>query len=188
MILVIDNYDSFTYNLVQYIGEIGAEVAVYRNDEINLKDIKKLNPSHIILSPGPKRPEDSKICIDTIKRFMGKIPILGVCLGHQTIGYVFGSKIINAPEILHGKLSDIYHDDKTIFKGIKNPFKATRYHSLAVDRNNLSKELEISAKTKDGTIMGLRHKKYLIEGVQFHPESFLTEGGKKLLKNFISIS
>ena len=185
MILIIDNYDSFTYNLVQFIGELGAEVLVKRNDELKADEAGKIDPSHIILSPGPKRPEDSGVCIDIIKRYAGKYPILGVCLGHQAIGYVFGGNIINAPEIIHGKLSEIFHDGKTLFEGLKNPFNATRYHSLAVDTEGLPEELEISAKTNDGIIMGLRHKKYRIEGVQFHPESFLTEGGKKLLKNFI---
>jgi len=187
MILVIDNYDSFTYNLVQYIGEVVNEITVRRNDRITMDEVEKINPSHIILSPGPKRPEDSGVCIDILERFVGKYPILGVCLGHQAIGYVFGGKIINAPEILHGKVSEIIHDGKTIFEGLKNPFKATRYHSLAVDSKGLPKELEISAKTKDEIVMGLRHKKYPVEGVQFHPESFITEDGKKLLKNFLKI-
>lgn len=187
MILIIDNYDSFTYNLVQFVGELGGEISVFRNDSMTADEVEKINPSHIILSPGPKRPEDSGVCIDVIKRFKERFPILGVCLGHQAIGYVFGGKIINAPEILHGKLSYIHHDGKTIFKGLKNPFHATRYHSLAVDSLDLPDELEISAKTKNGTVMGIRHKKYPVEGVQFHPESFLTEGGKKLLKNFLSL-
>ncbi|MFC1562493.1 anthranilate synthase component II [candidate division KSB1 bacterium] len=187
MILIIDNYDSFTYNLVQYIGEIGDEITVARNDAITCDEVEKYNPSHIILSPGPKRPEDSGVCIDIIKEFAGKIPILGVCLGHQAIGYVFGGRIVNAPEILHGKLSKIYHDEKTIFKGLKVPFQAARYHSLAVDTEGFPEELEISAKTKNETIMGLRHKKFPLEGVQFHPESFITEDGKKLLKNFLNI-
>jgi anthranilate synthase/aminodeoxychorismate synthase-like glutamine amidotransferase len=185
MILIIDNYDSFTYNLVQYVGELGGEISVFRNDSITADEVEKIKPTHIILSPGPKRPEDSGVCIDIIKRFSGKFPILGVCLGHQAIGLIFGGKVINAPKIMHGKLSDIYHDGKSIFKGLKNPFKATRYHSLAVDSKDLHDELEISAKTQDGTIMGLRHKKYPVEGVQFHPESFLTNGGKRLLKNFL---
>ena len=187
MILIIDNYDSFTYNLVQFVGELGGEISVFRNDSITADEVEKINPSHIILSPGPKRPEDSSVCIDVIKRFKERFPILGVCLGHQAIGYVFGGKIINAPEILHGKLSYVHHDGKTIFKGLKNPFHATRYHSLAVDSLDLPNELEISAKTKKGTVMGIRHKKYPVEGVQFHPESFLTEGGKKLLKNFLDL-
>ena len=185
MILIIDNYDSFTYNLVQYIGEFGAEVLVKRNDELKADEVVNIAPSHIILSPGPKRPEDSGVCIDIIKTYAGKYPILGVCLGHQAIGYVFGGNIINAPEIIHGKLSEIFHDGKTLFEGLKNPFHATRYHSLVVDTEGLPEDLEVSAKTNDGIIMGLRHKKYRIEGVQFHPESFLTDGGKKLLKNFI---
>jgi len=187
MILVIDNYDSFTYNLVQYIGEIINEITVKRNDRITTDEVEKINPSHIILSPGPKRPEDSGVCIDILERFASKYPILGVCLGHQAIGYVFGGKIINAPEILHGKVSEISHDGKTIFEGLKNPFKAARYHSLAVDSEGLPEELEISAKTKDEIVMGLRHREYPVEGVQFHPESFITEGGKKLLKNFLKI-
>lgn len=185
MILIIDNYDSFTYNLVQFIGELGAEISVKRNDEITADEVSKINPSHLVLSPGPKRPEDSGVCIDIIKQYKGKYPILGVCLGHQAIGYVFGGTIKNAPEILHGKLSEIHHDGKTIFEGLKNPFHATRYHSLCVDADGFPDELEISAKTEDGTVMGLRHRKYRIEGVQFHPESFLTDGGKKLLKNFL---
>ena len=185
MILIIDNYDSFTYNLVQFIGELGAEVLVKRNDELKADEVGNIAPSHIILSPGPKRPEDSGVCIDIIKTYAGKYPILGVCLGHQAIGYVFGGNIINAPEIIHGKLSEIFHDGKTLFEGLKNPFHATRYHSLVVDTEGLPEELEVSAKTSDGIVMGLRHKKYRIEGVQFHPESFLTDGGKKLLKNFI---
>ena len=186
MILIIDNYDSFTYNLVQFVGELGGDISVFRNDSITPDMVEKINPSHIILSPGPKRPEDSGVCIDIIRRFKGRYPILGVCLGHQAIGYVFGGKITNAPEIFHGKLSNIFHDGKTIFKGLKNPFRATRYHSLVVDPSDLPNELEISAKTEDGVVMGIRHKKYPIEGVQFHPESFLTEGGKKLLKNFLN--
>ena len=185
MILIIDNYDSFTYNLVQYVGELGGEISVFRNDAITADEVEKIKPTHIILSPGPKRPEDSGVCIDILKRFSGEFPILGVCLGHQAMGLVFGGRVINAPKIMHGKLSDIYHDGKSIFKGLKNPFKATRYHSLVVDTKDLPDELEISAKTEDGTIMGLRHKRYKVEGVQFHPESFLTNGGKRLLKNFL---
>ncbi len=187
MILIIDNYDSFTYNLVQLVGEIRGEISVVRNDSITSDEVEKYNPSHIILSPGPKRPENSGVCIDIIKKYTGRIPILGVCLGHQAIGYVFGGKIINAPEILHGKLSEIYHDEKTIFKGLKNPFQAARYHSLAVHTQGFPEELEISARTKNEVVMGLRHKKFPLEGVQFHPESFITEDGKKLLANFLNI-
>lgn len=184
MILVIDNYDSFTYNLVQAIGLFKKEIKVVRNDKITLKEIAALNPSHIVISPGPCTPNESGISVDLIKNFAGKIPILGVCLGHQCIGQAFGGKVIRAPSPIHGKTSQIYHDKKTIFKGIKNPFTATRYHSLIIERSTLPSSLEISAET-DGLIMGIRHKKYNVEGVQFHPESFLTSEGKKIIKNFI---
>ncbi len=185
MLLMIDNYDSFTYNLVQYLRELGEEVVVYRNDKITLAEIAEMQPERLVISPGPCTPNEAGISVSAIKHFAGQLPILGVCLGHQAIGYVFGGNIINAPEIIHGKLSEIFHDGKTLFEGLKNPFHATRYHSLVVDTEGLPEELEVSAKTSDGIIMGLRHKKYRIEGVQFHPESFLTDGGKKLLKNFI---
>jgi len=185
MILVIDNYDSFTYNLVQLIGELGFEICVFRNDKITVPEIKKLRPDRIILSPGPGRPENARICIPLIKSLYKKIPIFGVCLGHQAIGYAFGGKIVNAPEILHGKTSQIHHDSKTIFRGLKNPFAATRYHSLIVDEKNVPECFEVSATTQSDIIMGIRHKGHPLEGVQFHPESFLTSEGKKLLKNFV---
>ncbi|MCX5726484.1 MAG: aminodeoxychorismate/anthranilate synthase component II [Candidatus Saganbacteria bacterium] len=187
MILMIDNYDSFTYNLVQYLGELGADIKVARNDEISISDIKKLKPEKIIISPGPGYPKDAGISCNVIKAFAGKVPILGVCLGHQAIGYVFGGEIVRAKRLMHGKTSEIYHDGKTIFKGIKNPFTATRYHSLIVKRETLPKVLEISAWTKEKEIMGLRHKKFKVEGVQFHPESILTDAGKKILANFLRL-
>ena len=187
MILMIDNYDSFTYNLVQYLGELGEELKVFRNDQITVSGIKKLKPRRIVISPGPGVPKEAGISEKVIKEFAGKIPILGVCLGHQAIGEVFGGKIVRAGRIMHGKTSEIYHDRKTIFKGLPNPFTATRYHSLLVERKSLPKILEISAWTKEGEIMGLRHKKFKVEGVQFHPESILTSSGKKLLANFLSL-
>lgn len=188
MILMIDNYDSFTYNLVQYFMELGQEIQTFRNDKITIAEIEKLNPTHIVISPGPKEPKDAGISCDVIRHFAGKIPILGVCLGMQSIGYVFGGKIVRAKNLMHGKTSKIYHDGKTIFKGLKNPFTATRYHSLVVERESLPDVLEISANTKeDDEIMGLRHKNLKVEGVQFHPESILTEFGKDLLKNFLSL-
>lgn len=185
MILMIDNYDSFTYNLVQYLGELGEKLVVYRNNKITLEKIKKLKPDRIVISPGPKTPKEAGISNDIIREFCGKIPILGVCLGHQCIGYVFGAKIIRAERLMHGKTSLIYHDGRTIFKGIKNPFEATRYHSLIIERETLPDCLKISAWTKENEIMGIRHKKFNIEGVQFHPESILTTAGKDILKNFI---
>ena len=184
---MIDNYDSFTYNLVQYFMELGEKVEVFRNDKISVSDIKKLNPSRIIISPGPGDPKGAGISCPAIKAFAGTIPILGVCLGMQSIGFVFGGKIIGAKELMHGKTSHIYHDGKTIFKGLPNPFVATRYHSLVVERESLPESLEISAWTNDGEIMGLRHKHYKVEGVQFHPESILTSKGKDLLANFLSL-
>lgn len=187
MILMIDNYDSFTYNLVQYLGELGQDVRVYRNDALSIKDIKKLNPDKIVISPGPGRPEDAGITCEVIREFSGKIPILGVCLGHQAIGYAFGGKIVGAKKLMHGKTSKIYHNKKGIFKNIPNPFLATRYHSLIVDKKNLPECLEIIASTKENEIMGLKHKEYPLWGVQFHPESILTKSGKQLLDNFIKI-
>lgn len=187
MILVIDNYDSFTFNLVQYLGEMGQELNVFRNDAITLSDIEKLAPKSIVISPGPGRPENSGIIIQVIKEFAGKLPILGVCLGHQAIGAAFGGKIVGAPTIMHGKTSEIFHDGRTIFKGLPCPFPATRYHSLMVLPESLPECLEISAKTKDGVIMGLRHRKMVVEGVQFHPESILTEVGKSVLSNFLRL-
>jgi len=187
MILMIDNYDSFTYNLVQYLEEMGEALKVYRNDQINISGIEKLDPSRIVISPGPGIPHDAGISEQVIKHFAGKKPILGVCLGHQAIGEVFGGKIIRAKSIMHGKTSQIHHDGKTIFKGLPNPFSATRYHSLVVEKSSLPEVFKISAWTDDGEIMGLRHKEFKIEGVQFHPESILTSSGKDLLKNFLSL-
>ncbi len=187
MILVIDNYDSFTYNLVQYLGELGAEPEVRRNDQTTLEEIEGMAPDRIVISPGPKTPTEAGICLDVIQKFAGRMPILGVCLGHQAIGQAFGGKVVRAPEIMHGKTSPIHHDSKTIFSGLPCPFPATRYHSLIVERESLPKCLEISATSPDGLIMGLRHKETKVEGVQFHPESVLTEVGKKLLANFLNL-
>ena len=187
MILVIDNYDSFTYNLVQYLGELGASLEVFRNDQITLDEIARMAPERIVISPGPKTPTEAGICLGVIQKFSGKVPLLGVCLGHQAIGQAFGGKVIRAPEIMHGKTSQISHDGKTIFANLPNPFPATRYHSLIVERSSLPDCLEISATTPDGLIMGLRHKKFKVEGVQFHPESILTEAGKQLLANFLKV-
>ena len=187
MILVIDNYDSFTFNLVQYLGELGQELKVYRNDAINLDEIEDLAPDHIVVSPGPGRPENSGIIIDAIKKFCGKVPILGVCLGHQAIGAAFGGEVVSAPTIMHGKTSDIVHDGRTIFQGLPTPFRATRYHSLVVSPERVPACLEVSAKTEDGVIMGLRHREMVVEGVQFHPESILTDVGKRLLSNFVNL-
>jgi anthranilate synthase/aminodeoxychorismate synthase-like glutamine amidotransferase len=183
---MIDNYDSFTYNLVQYLEELGEELKVFRNDKITIPEAEKLNPSRIIISPGPGIPHDAGISEPLIKHFGGKKPILGVCLGHQAIGEVFGGKIIRAKSIMHGKTSQIHHDGKTIFKGLPNPFPATRYHSLVVEKSSLPEVLEISAWTDDGEIMGLRHKEFKVEGVQFHPESILTKSGMRLLENFLA--
>ncbi|MGO8787858.1 MAG: anthranilate synthase component II [Terriglobia bacterium] len=187
MILVIDNYDSFTYNLVQYLGELGANPQVVRNDQTTVEAIEKQAPERIVISPGPKTPSEAGICLDVIAAFSGRIPILGVCLGHQAIGQAFGGKVIRAPELMHGKTSQIEHDGKTIFAGLPNPFAATRYHSLIVERESLPKCLEISAFTFDGLIMGFRHKEMKVEGVQFHPESILTHAGKQLLGNFLQL-
>lgn len=187
MILVIDNYDSFTYNLVQYMGELGSELEVYRNDKITIEEIKLKKPSKILISPGPGEPKDAGISEEVIRIFGSSTPILGVCLGHQAIGEVFGGHIVGAKNLMHGKTSKIYHNGKGVFKGIKNPFDATRYHSLIVERKSLPKVLEITAETKDKEIMGLVHRHYPIYGVQFHPESILTAEGKKLLGNFIRL-
>jgi anthranilate synthase/aminodeoxychorismate synthase-like glutamine amidotransferase len=187
MILVIDNYDSFTFNLVQYLGELGQEMKVFRNDEVSLAEIAALAPRYIVISPGPGRPEDSGIIIDAIKEFAGKIPILGVCLGHQAIGAAFGGDVVSAPNIMHGKTSDIFHDNRNLFRDLPNPFRATRYHSLVVSPDNLPECLEVSARTEDGIIMGLRHRELPVEGVQFHPESILTDVGKRLLSNFVTM-
>ncbi len=185
MILVIDNYDSFVYNLVQYIGEMRKRIVVYRNDKISIGKIKRLKPTKIILSPGPGRPEEAGISCEIVREFSDKIPILGVCLGHQCIGYTWGAKILGAARIMHGKTSFIYHNGKDVFKNIENPFQATRYHSLIVDKKSLPSCIEVNAWTKEGEIMGIRHKKYVVYGLQFHPESILTAVGKKILRNFI---
>jgi para-aminobenzoate synthetase component II len=187
MILVVDNYDSFTYNLVQYLGELGAELEVVRNDQTTIDSIEKKLPERIVISPGPKTPTEAGICLEVVKKFTGQVPILGVCLGHQAIGQAFGGKVIRAPQIMHGKTSQINHDGKTVFQGLPNPFPATRYHSLIVERTSLPPCLEISATTDDGLIMGLRHRRMKVEGVQFHPESVLTEAGKQLLENFLRL-
>ena len=185
MILMIDNYDSFTYNLVQYFGELGADLNVYRNDKITLKQISALRPNQVVISPGPGRPEDAGISVDLIKEFSGKIPILGVCLGHQCLGYAFGGRIIRAKKLMHGKTSKIRHNHKDLFKGVSDPFEATRYHSLVIERASLPKCLEVTARTSDGEIMGVRHRALPLWGIQFHPESILTVEGKKILKNFM---
>jgi anthranilate synthase component II len=189
-VVMIDNYDSFTYNLVQYFGELGADVNVVRNDQVTVEDINQLAPDKIVISPGPCTPKEAGVSVDTIKKFAGHIPILGVCLGHQSIGYAFGGNIVHAKSIMHGKTSPVYHQDKGIFKGLKNPFTATRYHSLVIEQNSLPDCLEITAWTQDAEgrldeIMGVKHKTLDIEGVQFHPESILTEHGHDLLRNFL---
>ena len=185
MLLMIDNYDSFTYNLVQYLAEIGQEVEVVRNDKISIEEINKLNPRYIVISPGPCTPNEAGISLELIEAFKGKIPILGVCLGHQSIGQAFGGKIIHAQTIMHGKTSKISHNNKGVFRDIKNPFIATRYHSLVIDRKSLPNCFDITAWTDDNEIMGIKHKELAIEGVQFHPESILSEQGHDLLKNFL---
>lgn len=188
MILIIDNYDSFTYNLVQYLGELGADMLVYRNDEVTIEDIEaRLCPDKILISPGPGTPDDAGATLSIIERFAGHIPIFGVCLGHQAIGQAFGGRVVRAPELVHGKATEICHDGKTIFDGLEYRFAAARYHSLVVERESLPACLEISATTPDGVIMGLRHRELKIEGVQFHPESILTGEGKKLLANFLKL-
>ncbi|WP_055105416.1 aminodeoxychorismate/anthranilate synthase component II [Paenibacillus ihumii] len=186
MILVIDNYDSFTYNLVQYLGELGEEVIVRRNDEIDLQGIEELQPDHILLSPGPCTPNEAGITLDVIDRFKGKIPIFGVCLGHQSIGQAFGGKVVRADRLMHGKTSPIHHKGESVFAGLPSPFTATRYHSLIVERESLPDCLEITAETEEGEIMGLRHKTYAVEGVQFHPESIITDHGHQILRNFLN--
>jgi len=187
MLLMIDNYDSFTYNLVQYLGELGEDIRVFRNDKITIPEIQKLNPDRVVISPGPCTPKEAGISIKVIQHFAGKIPILGVCLGHQSIGAAYGAEIVNAPRLMHGKTSMIYHDGKTIFKDIPNPFEATRYHSLIVRKETLSDDFQISAWTDQDEIMGIRHKRSIIEGIQFHPESILTKEGKNLLRNFLKL-
>ena len=188
MILMVDNYDSFTYNLVQYLGELGADVVVHRNDKINLKDIEELNPEKIVISPGPCTPEKAGISMKTVRHFSGEIPLLGVCLGHQSIASTFGGQIIKAKKLMHGKTSMITHDNKNLFKELPNPFEATRYHSLVLNKNTVPDKFEVTATSDDGEIMGIRHKNMFIEGVQFHPESILTVSGKDLLKNFLNMS
>jgi len=187
VILLLDNYDSFTYNLAQYLGELGCTVEVHRNDKISVEHIVQRKPERIVISPGPCTPQDAGISVELIQKLAGKYPILGVCLGHQAIGAAFGGKIVRAPKLFHGKTSEIEHDGKGIFRDLPNPFVATRYHSLIVERKSLPKELTVTAETRDGIIMGVRHRKYRVEGVQFHPESVLTESGKKLLQNFLAL-
>ncbi|MEC8956919.1 MAG: aminodeoxychorismate/anthranilate synthase component II [Nitrospinota bacterium] len=188
MILMIDNYDSFTYNLVQYMGELGADIQVKRNDCITVPDIESLKPEKIVISPGPCTPAKAGISVEVIKRFAGKVPVLGVCLGHQSVGAAFGGEIIKAGKLMHGKTSEVRHDGKTLFKNLPNPFTATRYHSLVLNRKTLPNCFEITAESEDNEIMGIRHKDLSVEGVQFHPESILTPNGKDLLKNFIENS
>jgi anthranilate synthase/aminodeoxychorismate synthase-like glutamine amidotransferase len=191
MVFVLDNYDSFTYNLVQYLGEMGEEVVVRRNDTLSVSDVEALHPDRVLLSPGPCTPQEAGISVELVRRLAGKMPVLGVCLGHQAIGAAFGGKIIRAPRLMHGKTSQVTHDGKTIFRDLQSPMIATRYHSLIVEEESLPQDLEISARTTDAdgstVIMGLRHKKYPVEGVQFHPESVLTSEGKHLIKNFLEL-
>jgi anthranilate synthase/aminodeoxychorismate synthase-like glutamine amidotransferase len=187
MILLLDNYDSFTYNLAQYLGELGCTVEVHRNDKISVEEIARRKPERIVISPGPCTPHEAGISIELIQRLAPKFPILGVCLGHQAIGAAFGGKIIRAPKIFHGKTSKIHHDHKGVFRKLPDPFTATRYHSLIIERNSLPRELSITAETDDGIIMGVRHHRYKLEGVQFHPESVLTAPGKQLLQNFLAL-
>ena len=187
MILVIDNYDSFTYNLVQYLGELGAEVVVYRNDAITVEGIRELQPERLLISPGPGTPDTAGVTLEAIRAFADHMPILGVCLGHQAIGQAFGGKVVRAPYLMHGKMSEICHDSATVFRGLPYRFRATRYHSLIVEKASLPDTLEVSATTPDGIIMGLRHRDLPVEGVQFHPESVMTEHGKSLLENFLNM-
>jgi len=188
MILMIDNYDSFTYNIVQYMGELGADIRVERNDQISIEEIESLNPQKIVISPGPCTPDKAGVSVAVIKHFAGKVPLLGVCLGHQSVGAAFGGEIIKAGKLMHGKTSEVRHDGKTLFKDLPNPFTATRYHSLVLNRKTLPDCFEISAESDDNEIMGIRHKELPVEGVQFHPESILTPRGKDILKNFIENS
>ncbi len=187
MILMIDNYDSFTYNLVQYLGELGQELRVFRNDKVRLEEIEALSLARIVISPGPCTPKEAGISNEVIRRFAGKVPILGVCLGHQCVGYVFGGEIVRAPRLMHGKTSMIQHDGKGVYAGLPNPFEATRYHSLVIRPESLPDCLEVTAQTDGGVIMGVRHKQFCVEGVQFHPESILTGVGKDLLRNFLAL-
>lgn len=188
MLLVIDNYDSFTYNLVQYFGELGADVQVVRNDAVTVEQIAELAPSEIVISPGPCTPAQAGISVEAIRSFAGKIPLLGVCLGHQSLAVAFGGRVVRAARLMHGKTSPIYHDGRTLFRNLPQPFRATRYHSLLVERETLPECLEVSAWTEEGEIMGLRHRRWLVEGVQFHPESILTDMGKDLLRNFLQLA
>jgi len=187
MLLMIDNYDSFTYNLVQYFGELGQDVGVYRNDQITIDEIEELAPERIVISPGPCTPNEAGISVDAILEFAGRVPILGVCLGHQSIGQAFGGRIVHARELMHGKTSMIHHNNEGVFLGLDNPFQATRYHSLVIEAETLPEVLEVTAWTEDGEIMGVRHREYTIEGVQFHPESILTQYGHQLLQNFLDL-
>ena len=187
MLLLIDNYDSFTYNLVHYFSELGAPVRVYRNDAISVSEVLSINPSAVIISPGPCEPDQAGICLELIKGCAGTLPILGVCLGHQAIGQAFGGKVVRAPNLMHGKISDIHHFESSLYKGIPSPFSATRYHSLIVEQASLPDCLKVTAKTKDGIIMGLEHREYVIHGIQFHPESIASEHGHDLLLNFLNI-
>jgi anthranilate synthase/aminodeoxychorismate synthase-like glutamine amidotransferase len=187
VILLLDNYDSFTYNLAQYLGELGCNVEVHRNDKISVEEIARRKPERIVISPGPCTPKEAGISVELVQRLAGKFPILGVCLGHQAIGAAFGGNVVRAPRLFHGKTSAIHHDSKGVFRKLSDPFTATRYHSLIVERKTLPRELKITAETDDGIIMGLRHRRHKLEGVQFHPESILTESGKQLLKNFLSL-
>lgn len=186
MILMIDNYDSFTYNLVQYLGEMGQQLRVYRNDKISLDEIEEMRPERIVISPGPCTPNEAGISVEVIRHFAGKVPILGVCLGHQSIGQAFGGQIVRAPRLMHGKTSMIHHDGEGVFRGLPNPFEATRYHSLVIRRETIPDCLQVTAETDMREIMGVRHKEYAVEGVQFHPESILTTEGKRLLGNFVN--
>lgn len=186
MIIVIDNYDSFTYNLVQYLGELGAEVVVRRNDAVTVREVERLAPAGVLISPGPGRPEEAGVSLDIVERLGGRIPIFGVCLGHQSIAQCFGAAIVRAERLMHGRTSEIIHEEKGVFEGLPSPLTATRYHSLIVKRDTIPKELEISAWTEEGEVMGVRHEELPIEGVQFHPESFLTEHGHQLISNWLS--
>jgi para-aminobenzoate synthetase component II len=188
MLLMIDNYDSFTYNLVQYFGELGEDVQVYRNDKITIEEMDALRPQRLVISPGPCTPKEAGVSVDTIRHFAGRLPLLGVCLGHQSLAVAFGGEVIRAEKLMHGKTSMIHHDGKTIFRNLPNPFEATRYHSLIVNRSTLPDCFEISAETAEGEIMGMRHRTLGVEGVQFHPESILTTAGKDLLRNFLKLS